>query len=267
MKARPLTTKDKTMKLRCVTITGADDGVTPDELVSLSEEFPFAEWGILFSSKHHGVPRWPSTGWVHRLAAIAERSPAMNLSAHLCGQWVRDLLAGRFTFAETFPWLLPRFARVQLNFHAEPQQVLGARFLLALQAHTRRADGDRRQFILQADGVNNAIFETARFEPADVDVTTLFDLSHGNGLTPVDWPRPYTDERLEPVYCGYAGGIGPDNVVEQLGRIAAAAAGGPFWIDMETRVRTPDDARLDMAKVRRVLVACAPFVAAAEVAA
>ena len=61
------------------------------------------------------------------------------------------------------------------------------------------------------------------------------------------WPCP--DLKLP---CGYAGGLGPDNVVQQL-RMILTVCDVPFWIDMERRVRIDDDSRLDMLKVRKVL--------------
>lgn len=53
---------------------------------------------------------------------------------------------------------------------------------------------------------------------------------------------------------GYAGGIGPDNVLEVLGDILLANGimDRPTWIDMETGVRDEHD-RFDLARVQRVL--------------
>lgn len=56
---------------------------------------------------------------------------------------------------------------------------------------------------------------------------------------------------------GYAGGIGPDNVVEVLDRLETF--GHTYWIDMESGVRTAD--QFDLHKVWRVLDLAAPFVA------
>lgn len=66
-------------------------------------------------------------------------------------------------------------------------------------------------------------------------------------ILPESWPRP------KPEFpCGYAGGLGPDNVIEQIQQIETVC-GVHYWIDMERNVRTPDDGELDMDKVRRVL--------------
>jgi hypothetical protein len=54
---------------------------------------------------------------------------------------------------------------------------------------------------------------------------------------------------------GFAGGLGPNNVLEQLGKINAACGDKPYatWIDMEGRIRTDDGAHLDLTRVRSVL--------------
>ena len=252
-----------------VTITGADDSIEPGELVHLSEAFPFVEWGILFSANHVGEPRWPSVGW---LAELFEQIDAtafeVNLSAHLCGRWVRDLLAGNFSYSAFIGRAFRHFRRVQLNFHAEPQLVIGTKFVSALVAHS--SPSDPREFIFQIDGVNDDLFIGASRNAHGVSVVPLFDGSHGAGRLPGEWPvaayrggRAYGD--ASKVYHGYAGGLGPDNLEYEIPRIAKAAGDARFWIDLETRVRSVDDRVFDLAKVRRCLETAAPFVAESAV--
>ena len=69
-----------------------------------------------------------------------------------------------------------------------------------------------------------------------------------------------------PILHGYAGGLGPDNIESELQRIAAAAGDAPFWIDMETRVRSDNDEQFDLNKVRRCLEITAPLVSTESVA-
>lgn len=57
--------------------------------------------------------------------------------------------------------------------------------------------------------------------------------------------------RLPGRRVGYAGGMGPDTVADYLRLVEEAGADGPFWIDMEERVRT--DGWFDLDKVERVL--------------
>lgn len=251
-----------------VTITGADDSVSPADLLALSEEFPFVEWGILVSQKKTNTdcPRFPSSQWIEGLQSIAEATD-LQLSMHLCGQWVRDLLIGVVkTEVHEF---VRCFQRVQLNFHGDQVGCNPPRFVRALGTF-----GDRH-FIFQLDGVRgNEYLEAAVGEDAK-NCVGLFDVSGGAGVLPREWPTPlYMDVQPGPDgegveqwdYHGYAGGLSPDNLGEQLPLILKASAGtehtreGRIWIDTETRVRSADDRQFDLAKVRRFLEVAAPFV-------
>jgi hypothetical protein len=230
------------MTLNGVTFTGADDSVSPDDLLAISREHPFVEWGILFSQKRQGSPRYPSDAWTRRLAA-ANAHGDLKLAAHLCGQWVRDLVVDvNFSWKRTtYSWLWSDIARFQLNFHGQFHRQ-HAEFHEAIAHH---ADVFGRAFILQCDGPN----DTAVKAILDGDtICPLFDRSGGAGVEPDQWPAA-----IPGVYCGYAGGLGPDTISQQLDTIAQAAGDATIWIDMETRVRSDDDRTFDLEKVRRVL--------------
>src|SRR5262245_5353667 len=82
-----------------VTFTGADDSIEPEDLAEISKQYPFVEWGILFSKSQQGTPRCPSERWLRKFAAVMIQNPAAQLSAHLCGRWVREfVLNGDYSF-------------------------------------------------------------------------------------------------------------------------------------------------------------------------
>jgi hypothetical protein len=232
------------MNLDRVTITGADDSVAPASLLPLTRRYPFVEWGILFSGSRQGTPRYPSATWLGALADHAF-SNEMDLSAHLCGRWVRDLvLHGDLTFKDEYNSLWPIFQRLQLNFHGQfHKAVLGFRQQLSLCRD--------KEFILQHDGVND---ETILTLGAALPVVPLFDRSGGAGIVPKDWPKPIWK------YQGYAGGLGPENIEAEIHRIGEAAGGSRIWIDMETKVRSADDTKFDLEKVETCLRLAEPFV-------
>lgn len=238
------------MNLKCVTITGADDTVHPADLCKLSKTYPFVEWGILVSEKHKGESRFPSHEWIASLyetvAPAQMRGEACaSLSLHVCGSWVRAALLGKWEVPEA---LLGGASRVQLNFHAERVPYNIEQMFVALD-HLSTIGVVT---IFQIDGVDGQTLYLAARE-ASLDAAPLYDLSHGAGVLPEVWPGPLGEN-----FQGYAGGLGPDNVVEQLALIEKAAAGTPFWIDMETQVRSRWGFDLD--KVARVLELTAPFV-------
>lgn len=229
------------MILDRVTITGADDSIDPNELADLSAEFPFVEWGILFSQRSVGRTRFPTLQWVEELC---ENDATLNLSAHLCGRWMRDTLAGRNEWWHALGSLTQKFQRVQLNFHAEKQSAHLGDFL--------REQAKAASFIFQCDGVNDAWVKELVAEGFGAP---LFDTSGGAGKLPTEWPAAWPG-----VYCGYAGGLGPDNLVKELSRIEAQAGDARVWVDMERKVRSHDDSQFKLDSVYSVLRQAQRFV-------
>lgn len=253
------------MKLRGVTITGADDKTDITQMLALSAKFSFLEWGILVSKKHAGVPRFPSLNWIENFVIRAEannsgytpqsRRMPMKISTHICGEWVRQLFKGELDWQD-IPMCLKISERAQINTHAEPH-VSDVKMVKCF----RKLDSIYhlpKKFIFQWDGVNDHI--ALALKEYDIPVEILFDLSGGAGILPETWPKP-----IGRTYCGYAGGLSPENLKEQLTKISkidegvmlANAIG--FWVDMERRVRSEDDSILDMDKVNAVLEIARPF--------
>lgn len=224
------------MKLTRVTITGADDEVDPDDLNKLSERYPFVEWGILASASRMGSPRYPTPQWIERRAApVLERR-----SLHLCGALSRRALAGLHLPSE-WPWY--RWPRVQLNgFGAYRLPMLA---LAALNPNT--------EFILQVQD-NAALLHASDLYKHQSNLSALWDLSGGEGKPIQSFPAT----GLLPM--GFAGGVGPDNVVVIADYITTKLGEpkDPTWIDMESSVRTDD--RFDLDKVRSVLDSVGRFV-------
>lgn len=222
------------MHLTKVTLTGADDSIDPEDILNISILHPHVEWGILLSRSQQGGPRFPSKKW---LAHLLDRLRTMNeddresvhLSAHLCGGYVREALVGDVRFLAEIGDIWTHFERCQLNTHAIPHEFNAPAFV---DAFTRPQVG-RRETIFQEDGVNGHILHAVR---GALPVACLFDLSHGAGVLPDRWPDP-----LPGVPCGYAGGLGPENLEAQLKRIEHATSVSPnfgVWVDMETKLRS-----------------------------
>lgn len=196
-----------------ITFTGADEHSSIDGMAALARRFPI-EWGILLHPGRQGRdPRFPAAAALERLSRSG-----LRLSAHLCGEWSSSVMQGK---PFDLPVDLRAFSRIQLN-DSEPR--LGP--ILKFQ---------------QATGLRCiAQCRDPEFPTADT-IDWLHDLSGGRGIATTIWP-PYPGRRV-----GYAGGIGPDNVAAVL---SAIGADGPYWIDMETRVRR--DERFDLELCERV---------------
>jgi hypothetical protein len=231
------------MILDRVTVTGADDSTPHDSLLSLSQEFPFVEWGILMSKSNEGGYRFPSRAWLNGLVSYKGR---LRLSAHMCGAWVRRLCKGYDDFFVDNIDITSVFDRIQLNFHAITHTIEHGSFAGILNHQPQ-------QFIFQVDGVNEILgLMRGTF---GVNAVPLFDKSGGIGVLPAYWPAPIAD------YCGYAGGLSPSNVEQQLELISKVVpVDQRIWIDVETRVRTPDDSVLDLGLVQEFLKNTASWV-------
>lgn len=228
-----------------VTVTGADDAVYPADLVALSREFPFVEWGILMSVSRAGTPRYPSRKWMIGLENVAKQitrhsDKPLQLSAHFCGEVARHALLNKL---HDFP-VIERVQRIQINGYVPVLNDIVA-FAKAMPCY---------QIILQVRA--EAELQTAAIEATSGAMNLLFDPSGGRGIEPFKWPRAPCGDRM-----GYAGGITPDNVKDVVRRIYedTGFTTGDFWIDLESGARDEND-RFDLARVRKLLENVSPLI-------
>jgi hypothetical protein len=219
-----------------VTITGADDSINPIDLVNLYKKYPFVEWGILLSRKSMGRSRFPSYQWMQ---ALYEHKEGLNLSGHLCGSFVSEILAGDITPVNELGIVWDMFSRIQINTHGI-KHAHSARMPVVLNMYSDK------EFIFQFDNANLPILDFAWH--CGVNCSALYDLSHGAGVLPSEWPKP-----LSNIKCGYAGGISPANIEEQIRLIEQAVGDVGTWIDMETHVRSNGGLQFDLQKVGKCL--------------
>jgi hypothetical protein len=231
------------MTLYRLTITGADDSITPDDLSVLSLAYRFVEFGILLSKSREGTPRYPSRKWIERL-----NGNQCCLSGHVCGTWSRQPATLRSDMGVTIRGL---FSRYQFNGIRAATQGFWEELTYLQPPQT---DGKYRGLIFQWDGEDDNLFLQGRQH--SLIVAPLFDLSGGTGKLPARWPTP------KKVFSaiGYSGGLSPDNLRAQLPLIAAAAGPANYWVDMESGVRTGD--RFDLERVRACLEIAEEFMRA-----
>ncbi len=222
------------MRLTRVTITGADNGVSPHALADLSHEYPFVEWGILISRNRYGDPRYPTGIWLSQLEKLGD---APRFSVHLCGDYARRAMGGDFTHRGPA-------RRIQLNGFSD----------YILPCLLCAEENQATEFILQCNTLE-AIERAERFVEIGGlrNVTALWDLSGGEGKQIENWPLP-----LGPLRIGYAGGLNETNIVRIAERIIGAREPHDFWLDLESGARTDD--KFDLDKVRRILELAKPFV-------
>lgn len=224
-------------KLKYVTLTGVDDKTDLHQLISLSVKYPLVEWGILYSPKQQGLGgRYPS---VDKLQHILSTIPSdVKIALHLCGSSVPGLFSGDELVVDLVNTVAKRCGRVQLNFTHNSGKVDIkdiSNLLYNLPDLT---------VITQHNLANDSVWKNLL---GHKNFNVLFDSSGGRGIERNIWPAP-----LPVPCCGYAGGLGPDNLARQLPVITDAAAQEPFWIDMEGKLRDKDDL-FDLTKAEECL--------------
>ena len=206
-----------------ITFTGVDEWTDLDRMRHLSGLYPI-EWGVLFHPRKDGL-RYPGVIARRRICDV----PGIRRAAHLCGDYAVNIMMGlklRVTGpGPRLPMSMEPFERIQIN-HTSP-------------------DPEMIWDFSSSNARSTSCIAQSRTDdfPTSTKVEWLFDRSGGKGVAPRVWPR-HPGRRV-----GYAGGIGPDNVLDVLRAIGSET--DDYWIDMETGVRTSDD-RFDLDRVERV---------------
>lgn len=203
-----------------IAFTGVDSVALIPGMQALARTYPI-EWGILIDDARSDDALFPNPDDRARLLA----APGLRFAAHVCGEQAR-LIADHPQDARLD---LAGFQRLQVNHGfsgSTPGQVENCiRF--------GREQGVR------------TMLQTIGDFPDDSRLDWLFDTSFGTGKAPDRWPTLGSTG----AFCGYSGGINPDNVAGVIEAIAAPS-GGQYWIDMESGVRTIG--RFDLARCAAV---------------
>lgn len=199
-----------------ITLTGVDERTSMVDLVELCHEFNSVEIGILYSASPEKRTRYPSWFWIRTIVPLL----GLRCAVHICGSGARAHLAGG-----SLSLLCQTAGRIQINGVVKNQE-LGC-IARASRAPLITQHTDRNAGLLRLPVKRHQI---------------LLDDSGGRGELRRDWRRPVTSKPV-----GFAGGLGPDNLREQLANISEHAQDGD-WVDMETGLRTCDWFDIDKAR-------------------
>lgn len=193
-----------------LTVTGADERTDIAALSKLD-----AEIGLLYSATPEGRNRYPSRQWI---LSAAQHLPRCAL--HICGKLARvELIEGRLDD------ILPYVQRIQVNGIVHPEVISSLCKIYGLHV-----------FITQHTPTNKALLNVT-----DKNHVILIDGSGGRGILPTGWPLIDT-----PKHVGFAGGLGPDNLQDELSAITKVSKRG-WWVDMESKLRVDDWFSLELA--------------------
>ena len=219
--------------LNRVTFTGVDDRTNIEDLVYLTNKYPFVEFGVLVSkngSNSGEINRYPNLTILKRL-----KNKGLNLSCHICGNIARQIVQ-KNDWSELEKLLgkdVEVFNRFQLNvsgIHKFSKEI------------TFRED---KEFIIQLKN-DLSLYDYYKDLP---NVFGFQDNSGGVGKFEDNW---LDSDR----YFGYAGGLSVENVEKVIENLLIVNNDN-FWIDMETSVRTND--WFDTKKCEEVLKICETF--------
>ncbi len=217
------------------TVEAIKPWLRPRDVPKSDWTLPEIEFGVLYMAEKMGKPRYPDED---TLTAIAREAVhlCVPIALHLCGEASKP--NAWFDMTTHSPSKKSCWSRIQVTYI----EGLSAEEVVALARWGQSGGVD---VILQR---SLAPLEAIPWFPG---LTVLADNSRGKGATPENWPAPSNLYALEDMIV-YAGGLGPDNIVTEWGRISQARGHlGVYGIDMESGIRT--DNRMDPSKVRAVL--------------
>ena len=223
-------------RLICITCSGANEHVDVEKLLRLGQKYPMVEFGIQVTAKKCSKDS-PRYLWIQVLHQNIGLRYFPHLALHLNTDWVDGFIAGQI--APELDELLrlenfyrdPLFERVQLNFkigrNVDP--VTGT-----LLSHIKEY-GDGRRFVFSCNESNVAYLHSLyKFGLRNFDV--LYDSSFGEGVKAEKYAEPaFFDENIRQ---GYAGGLSPDNIAEELAKIGSVVPyNRGFFIDAEGKLK------------------------------
>ena len=230
------------MRLKYITISGTNEHTNVEDLAVLLFKYPVAEAGIQVSGEKcsYGSPRFE---WIMSLYRFLNKNKMrVNVALHLNKDWVEQFCAGEVV-PELKELLKLRYyngekfiKRVQLNFKIGREKTPEFETLYKMI----REYGEHR-FISSYNKENAPLID--KLYQSGLMFDNLFDSSFGKGIEPTSRELPVYYGILQ----GYAGGLGPDNIAEELRKLKAID--GDIYIDAQKKLEDEME-HLDLEKAK-----------------
>lgn len=206
-----------------VTFAGLDESADLGKLKEIRSLYFTVEWGIRLAVEHQGREEgFPDIEWIRRLA------PELNLCAQLCGKNAGDFLHGDDTeLMAHYGACWQQFRRIQID---SPKAIDGVDLPKLVRLIEKNSE---KQIVFRVRDQNLEIADALVTQ--GISCAALFDQSEAQDPTQKKWPKGV------PRFagCGYAGGLGPDNIYKQLSPILnAAQTAERWWVEIDSSVRT-----------------------------
>lgn len=202
------------------------------------------EYGILYHKTKKGTPRYSS--FRQALKIIDSVGYHTYMALHVCGaESISTVLKGTYASDPELGALVSQMleigGRIQLNFR---DFFTSGNYELADLINLLHRNPDTR-FILPFNKSNEALFKLLI---GYANVIPLVDSSGGKGKAPEVWTNP--DPWFRNVR--FAGGLGENNLAEQVVKIQTDTGRNYFGLDMESSLRTKDNT-FDLAACDRII--------------
>jgi len=223
-----------------VTFAGIDETADVERLREIRSHYFTVEWGLGLAVEHQGrAAGFPSVEWICKLA------PELNLSAQLWGKTAAEFLQGDDTeLIAHYGDVWSLFRRIQINSTDGTDRVD-----LPGLTHLLEKNPDK-QIILRIRDRNLEVADALAAQ--GISCSTLFDESEGQESAQKKWPKGL--KRF--AGCGYAGGLGPDNIYKQLTPILNAAQSAERWwveIDSSLHAKEHDQDLFSLVSCKRAI--------------
>lgn len=217
-------------KLKHISLIGIDEKTDLEKLQKLQEEYPLVEFGVIISRnwKDNGNRYWNP----ENLEKLKDKN--LNLSVHLCGALARNAILNNWEPVKDFLGdNLLLFRRAQLNIAVNKKNP--KELVLDIPEPLE-------EIVIQQKRDNIDMFMNYYLSKKDKKVSILLDSSGGQGI---DTPLIPLDIEGK---VGYAGGFGPENILEKTSFLLNSKEIHSFWVDMESKLRTDDWFDINKAK-------------------
>lgn len=235
------------MNLRYITCSDPREHLAVADVIRLLKMSPLVEIGIQASSSTMSQLK-PRKLWFDVLMFhVVNNSRPLNIALHINYDWCDDLCSGKIPY-ELDGWLKmqrrgnggPAIRRWQLNIGDRTKKFDSGAIARLIRSHPEQ------EFILPynemvKDRVDLLYKTGAKF-------SLLYDASYGYGKSPERWNAPVYNTHP----MGYAGGLSPENVSENLDKISENLPSNYYtWIDAEGRLMKPGTRQFDIERARQ----------------
>lgn len=234
------------MNLKYITCSDPREDISVSEMMRLLHFAPQIEIGVQASPGAMATGR-PRHKWFQQLMSLVSNiDTPLNVALHVNYSWCNDMCSGRIP-PEIQEWLMlrhvrtnaPAVRRIQLNIGD------GTNAFDANKTAKLIHDFPDHEFIFPYNSVVSS--QVAKLHDTGANFSLLYDSSYGYGKSPDAWYGPvYSSHPM-----GYAGGLSPENVAQNLDLISEQLPSDyTTWIDAEGRLMKPGTRQMDLSRAR-----------------